>query len=111
MKNFVQKGEVIDVVGPTGGLLSGAPAVFGVLPGVAVGNIAQGEKGSIATRGVFNLSVTGVNNSGNSAVAFGDKVYMDSGVINKDNVDGVSFGVALGVVAAGSTAVIPVKIG
>lgn len=111
MKNFVQKGEVIDVIGPTGGLLSGAPYVFGVLPGVAVGTIPQGVKGSIATRGVFTLSVTAVNNSGNSAVVFGDRIYMEAGVLNKDNVAGVAFGVALGAVAAGATATIPVKIG
>lgn len=111
MKNFVQKGEVVDVTGPAGGLTSGAPHVFGVLPGVAVGDIAVGTKGAVATRGVFNLSVTGANNTGNSAVVFGDRIYMDSGVLNKDNVDGVAFGVALGAVAAGATTVIPVKIG
>lgn len=111
MKNFVQKGEMVDVVGPTGGLLSGDPCVFGVLPGIAVGDIAAGAKGVIATRGIFNLSVKAVDASANSAVAFGNRIYMDSGELNKDATNGVSFGVALGAVAAGETGTIPVKIG
>jgi predicted RecA/RadA family phage recombinase len=111
MKNFVQKGEVIDVTGPVGGLTGGTPHVFGALPAIAMGNIAEGAIGAAATRGVFNLTVAALNNTGNAAVSFGDRIYMDAGVLNKDDVDGVLFGVALGPVAAGATAVIPVKIG
>jgi predicted RecA/RadA family phage recombinase len=111
VKNFVQKGEVIDVTGPVGGLASGTPHVFGALPCIAMGDIAEGATGAAATRGVFNLTVSAANNTGNSAVSFGDRIFMDAGVLNKDDVDGTQFGVALGPVAAGATAVIPVKIG
>lgn len=111
MKNFVQKGDVIEVVGPSGGLTSGQACLFGVLPGVAQVAIAAGAKGTIATRGVFNLPVVGANNAGNVAVAFGDRIYNEAGVLNKDNVAGVAFGIALGAVVSGATTTIPVKIG
>ncbi len=56
--------------------------------------------------GAYWLSVTGKNNSGNVAVNVGDKIYDDSGTLNKDSTNGVPFGKALGTVASGATATI-----
>jgi len=55
--------------------------------------------------------VVAVNHSGNSAVAVGDLLYVDTGVINKDSTDGVEFGYALDAIDAGDTADIRVGFG
>lgn len=90
---------------------SGDPVLVGVLPGVALTDERADGKTTVQFRGVFNLSVEGVNNAGNSAVAVGDAIYYEAGedpVLNKDSVSGVLFGIALGTVGSGLTATIPV---
>jgi hypothetical protein len=66
---------------------------------------------TIPCKHVQKVSVTAVDNSGNSAVALGDKLYLDAGVINKDSVAGKAFGYALEAVASGETANIQVGFG
>lgn len=96
---------------------SGAPVLIGQIPGVAL--TAEGAGGNAATEtsvdtgGVYNLTVEGVDGSGNSAVAVGDILYYSSGdtiKINKKTA-GVRFGYALGAVGSGASGTIPVKIG
>lgn len=53
---------------------------------------------------VEKLPVTAVDNSGNSAVAIGDLLYLDSTTVNKDSTAGVCFGLALEAITAGATA-------
>lgn len=98
--------------------VSGDPVLLGQIPGVALTDEAEGGnatgESTIDTGGIYNLSVQGVNNAGNSAVAIGDILYYEAGQtppINKDNVSGVRFGYALGTVTSGQTATIPVKVG
>lgn len=98
--------------------VSGSPVLLGQIPGVALTGEAEGGNAAgeitIDTGGVYNLSVEGVNNGGNSAVAIGDIIYYEAGEdppLNKDSVSGVRFGYALGTVGSGLTATIPVKIG
>lgn len=57
------------------------------------------------------VSATAVDHSGNSAIAVGDKLYLDTGVINKDSTDGVPFGYALEALSAGETGDILVGFG
>lgn len=57
------------------------------------------------------VSATAVDHIGNSAIAVGDKLYLDTGVINKDSTDGVPFGYALEALAAGETGDILVGFG
>jgi hypothetical protein len=57
------------------------------------------------------VSVTAADHSGASTVAVGDKLYLDSGVINKDSTDGVPLGYALEALAAGDTGNILVGFG
>lgn len=93
---------------------AGDPVLFGQLPGVALTDEDTAGKTSVAFRGVFDLSVEAVNNSGNSAVAAGDKIYYETGqtpVLNKDNVSGVYFGIAMETVTLGATATIQVRVG
>ena len=55
MKNFIQRGDVITVTAPTGGVTSGQGLLVGNLFGVAATTAAEGESIEIATVGVFEL--------------------------------------------------------
>ncbi len=114
-KNFVQKGHTIvaaasDPAAPA----SGDPVLVGTIAGVALTREGEGGNAStdttIATEGVFNLSVKGVDGGGNSAVAVGDRIYYVTGDTPKlsKKTSGVLFGKALGAVTLGQTATIPV---
>lgn len=94
--------------------VSGDPVLVGQIPGVALTDERADGTVTVDTAGVYNLSVKGENNAGNSAVAVGDLLYYEAGQtppVNKDNVAGVRFGYALGTVGSGATATIPVKVG
>lgn len=72
MKNFVQRGDSLDLTAPAGGLASGQGHLFGDLFAVAFTDIAAGEKGSCAVTGVFDLpKATG------EALAEGTAAYWD----------------------------------
>ncbi len=116
-QNYVSKGEFINAAAsypatPT----SGDPLIVGTIAGVAItdegdGGNASGES-TIATAGVFDLSVKAVNASGNSAVAIGDKIYYvagDTPPLSKKNT-GVLFGKALEAIGTGETATINVRL-
>lgn len=92
---------------------SGDPLIVGQIPGVAQTAEDTAGNTSVAMEGVFNLSVKGIDGSGNSAVAIGDILYYTSGDTPKisKKATGVRFGYALGTVTSGSTATIPVKLG
>lgn len=118
--NFVYEGETIpclesDLVQPTrtGELvISGDPVVAGSLVGIALKSAsASTDTINIATCGVWNVPVVGTNGS-NSAVAFGDRLYINSStaVISKTTSGHVAFGIALGAVTGGATTTIPVKV-
>ena len=55
MKNFVQDGEIIEVIAPTGGVTSGDGVLIGALFGVAAATGAEGAAVNIVTEGVFML--------------------------------------------------------
>lgn len=114
MINKVQDGKLLHLtVAST--VKSGEPIMVGnAIAGVAQTsyNSADG-KAVIDTEGVFDLSVKGVNDAGNVAVAIGDRLYYTAGdtpVLNK-KVSGKFFGIALETVDSGSTTTINVKIG
>ena len=110
MKNYVQKGESIDVIGPSGGVLSGEAFMIGDLALVASVDIAEGEKGAARTVGVFSLPVKGVDASANAAIGIGQTIYLSSGELNSDSTNGKVFGKALGEVESGSVTIIPVRL-
>jgi hypothetical protein len=94
------------------GAVSGDPVVVSNLPGVLETSRDSGGNASVnIPRGpVFDLSVKGVNDSGNNAVAVGDKLYYvaeDTPKISK-KVSGTFFGYALEAVTSGATATINV---
>jgi predicted RecA/RadA family phage recombinase len=93
---------------------SGDPVLVGQIPGVALTKERADGKTTVKLNGVANLSVKGEGAAGNAAVAVGDILYYEAGQtppVNKDATNGVRFGYALGAVASGATATIPVKIG
>lgn len=91
---------------------SNDPVVVGQVPGVAAADAGADGSGVMFTDGIFNLSVKGENQGGNTAVAEGDILYFDSAksALNKDTTK-VRYGYALKGVASGSTATIPVQLG
>lgn len=94
---------------------SGDPVRYGEMTGIALTDEGDGGNESTNTTVDFGpfvaeFSVKGVDGSGNSAVAVGDKLYYtdaDTPVLNKKNT-GRFFGYALGAVSSGATAAIPV---
>ncbi len=116
-QNYVQPGDSInaaatDPAAPN----SGDPVLVTTIAGVALTKEGEGGNASdqctIGTKGVFNLSVKGVDQAGNSPVAIGDKIYYvaaDTPKLSKKNT-GVLYGKALGTVASAGTATIPVML-
>lgn len=75
MKNCVQLyGDAIDVVAPTGGMVSGNVYVFGAMVGVAGASGNAGDKVALWVVGVFAFPKTA-----GLATTMGQKVYWNAG--------------------------------
>ena len=85
MKNHIQEGGYIEITaGST--IASGDLVQFGNLHGVAVTDIANGEKGNICLEGVFTLpKLTGA--AGDACTA-GGPVYFSSGSVSGSDSSG-----------------------
>jgi predicted RecA/RadA family phage recombinase len=55
MKNFIQRGDMITVTAPTGGVTSGQGVLVSNLFGVTATTAVEGESVEIATVGVYEL--------------------------------------------------------
>jgi predicted RecA/RadA family phage recombinase len=55
MKNFIQRGVMITVTAPSGGVTSGQGVLLGNLFGIAAKTAAEGDSVQIATVGVYEL--------------------------------------------------------
>lgn len=109
MKNLIQQeGTMIDIVAPSGGVVSGRGVLIGAaLWGVAAVTADEGEDAVIATRGVFELAKTSA-----LAISIGDRVFWDDNnkVVNKTSSAQLCVGVAVS--AAGNpSSTVHVKIG
>jgi predicted RecA/RadA family phage recombinase len=95
------------------GTVSGAPVAVGQIPGVALTDRDANGNATVHTAGVYDLTVNGVDGSGNAAVAAGDILYYVSGDTIKlsKKTSGVRFGYAMGALSSGASGTIPVKIG
>lgn len=96
---------------PVGTVSGDFVLVLGDLPAVAQIDRKSDGNATVQLRGVFKLSVTGEDGSGNAAVAYGDKIYHDTDTLNADDANGVFFGRAMGAVGSGESAEIWVLIG
>lgn len=101
---FVDKGD--PVVSATG-----QPAIVGVAFKSA---IVATDLIAIDTEGIWNLDVVAVDDDGNSAVAGGDVIYINTStaVLSKISAAAtqVHFGYALGIITSGNTEAIAVKV-
>jgi len=90
---------------------TGKPVIVGVAFNSAA---AATDRIAIDTEGIWNLDVVAVDDAGNSAVAGGDVIYINTttGVLSKisNQATQVVFGYALGIITAGSTEAIAVKV-
>ena len=107
MDNEIQKGNVITVTFSED-VESGQPYKIGNITGVVIGSYSAGEPGGLKRVGVFDLSVQGVDDAGNSAVAYGDIIYISNTYVLSKNDTGTEFGKAMGAVVSGQTTSIPV---
>ena len=107
MKNYVQKGDVITVPAPSGGVESGDGVLIGTLFGVALSDAAATEPVPIQTTGVVELPKTS-----ELAIAVGDRVFWipADGAVNKTATSQVNIGVAVSVAGDPSPTVL-VKLG
>lgn len=92
MKNYVEKGDVLEYTNSTGSdIASGDVVVSGSIVGVAMTDIADTETGSVQVEGVVRLTKKAA-----LAITQGDMLFWDStpGEITKTAADGVPIGVA-----------------
>ncbi len=99
------------------GIVSGDPVEIVDLHGVALTDYnapTADAKATVRLPGitcVYEFTVEAVNNSGNVAVAIGDKLFYDTAAtikINKDVTNGKLFGYALETITSGSSDTIKV---
>lgn len=110
--NKVSDGKQFNIAVPSG-VTSGDPTLVGsLLPCVALTDRDSSGNATIDCDGIYDLSVKGVDDNGNSAVAVGDRLYWTTGDTPKINkkISGALFGFALEAVGSGSTATINVKL-
>jgi predicted RecA/RadA family phage recombinase len=95
------------------GVVAGDPVQVGFINGVAETDYdATDAKATVLTEGTFTLSVKGINDAGNSAVALGDRLYFTDGDTPKisKKASGRLFGIALATVNSAATSSIEVAI-
>lgn len=108
--NYDSPGEQLNIAVPSG-VTAGDPTLIGsLIPCVALTDRDSDGNATVRIRGIFRLSVKGVDDDGNSAVAVGDRLYWTTGDTPKINkkVSGALFGVALEAVTSGGTSTIKV---
>ncbi len=102
MKNYIQEGEILEVVTPSGGYTAGVLYFQGSLFGVAALTTASGEYNQLNTEGVFELT-----KAASQAWAIGDPIHWDiaNALASTDPTVGPRVGSAANVVdnAVGST--------
>lgn len=113
-KTYVSEGRYLDVA--LASRVSGDIGVKGHLAGVILTDTASGNV-RMDTQGVYNLYVEAVTAGGNSAVAYGDRIYASAAgaqasgatVLSKDST-GTMIGHALGTVPSGTIAQVDVRL-
>lgn len=108
--NFVQEGENLTLA--IAAVASGDPVAVGEVHGVALTATDADGQVVVATTGVYSLSVKGIDDAGNIAVAIGDPVFYVAADVPKlsKKASGMLFGIALGAVVSGATTAIPILI-
>ena len=100
MKNFVQKGEVVTFIAPTGGAASGIPLVVGNLVVIPAFSAAEGYECEGATCGVYELDKLSTDTPTQLAPAFWDST---NGYVTTTSTDNTLIGVFMDALASGTT--------
>jgi predicted RecA/RadA family phage recombinase len=111
INEIYEEADEINVV--QAGRTSGDPMVFGQIPGVAETTSDTNNNVTMDTDGIFSVSVKGIDQSGNKAIAAGDILYYtaaDTPPLSAKNT-GVRWGYAMAAVTSGATATILAKVG
>lgn len=82
-KNFVQCGDTMTGIAPSGGCVSGGLYKIGALIGVCIVSVAEGAEVELKTTGVWDLAKTSAQ-----AWTAGDAIYMIPGTRLLTNVAG-----------------------
>lgn len=92
------------------GVLSGAPVLVGAMTGVALEDRDSAGKAPVDFDGVYELSVKGANDAGNTPIALGEPIYYVDGDTPKlsKKASGYFFGFALEPVNSAATTTIRV---
>lgn len=105
-QNFIQEGETLTLVAPSGGVVAGAGYVIGSLFAVALTSAAEGVAFSGMTEGVFNMT----KNAAGSGKAFtaGEAIFWDNGADKRWDKTAAGFfqcGIAVEAAASAATTV------
>lgn len=76
MKNYVQRGEALDLTAPSGGVTSGVGYKIGAIIAIAAVSVAAGATFAGYTEGVFDVAAEGAGSG--QAWAEGDLIYYDA---------------------------------
>lgn len=101
MKTYVQVGDVLDLVAPSGGVIGGVLYVIGKIAAVAAATVAEGETFAGVVEGVVSLpKATG-------AITQGATVYWDAtaGNVTTTATSNTKIGYATAAQASGDTTV------
>ncbi|SEG12409.1 DUF2190 family protein [Marinobacterium lutimaris] len=100
MKNFVQKGETVDFIAPTGGAAAGIPLVVGSLVVIPVLSVPEGYECVGTVEGVFNLPKLSTDTPGQFGKAYWDAT---NGYVTTTATDNTEIGVFMEALASGTT--------
>ncbi len=112
-RNVSGSGYVRRLLTVTASLASGAIDLISQMPVWAVTAANASDQATVEIIGchrVVELTVTGADGSGNSAVAIGDRLYKDGAQVNKDATNGTFIGYALETVSSGGSGAIDVAL-
>jgi predicted RecA/RadA family phage recombinase len=88
MKNFVAPGNMVTMIAPTGGVVSGQLALIGAVAGVVACDAAAGAPVELAVEGIFDLAKTPGDSMTAGAVA---KALIATGVIDSGGTQNVGW--------------------
>jgi len=72
-QNYIQDGDILEIVNGSTAITSGSPVVVGSVVGIALGDIAANGEGRVQVCGVFEVGKTA-----SLAISQGDKVYFNT---------------------------------
>lgn len=105
MKNFIQKGNTLDLIAPAT-VTSGSPVVVGSIFGIAATDAASGDTVTVDIEGCFEIAKVVTD-----AIVPGDKLYWDSGAAKVTKVAGSGSKLLVGVaIAAAGNGVTTVRV-